>query len=145
MARPIILYGFAAAYRHGHLVSALQAIGNNHMAAGGIGGEAIDIGRLQMIQCVLAGADIHGVGIRQKGLAAQILDQIHHHPGIAGTQIGHVAQLAKVDLNGHILVLKIDFVHPRRQQQPCQLLGNGLPAGGTEGRKINLGCHGNSS
>ena len=69
-----VLHIFAAPHRHGHLVGALQAIGNDYVAAGGIGGEAIEIGRLQMVQGVFPGAHIHGIGIRQEGLAPQILD-----------------------------------------------------------------------
>ena len=94
-----------------------------------------------MVQGIFPGADIHGVGVGQEGLASQLLHQIHHHPGIAGTQMGHIAQFAKVDLDGHILVLEIDLIHAGRHDQPGQLLGQGLAGAGTEIGEINLGCH----
>ncbi len=132
---------FAAPHRHGNLVGALESVRDDYMAAGGIGRKAIDIGGFQVIQRIFPGTDIHGVGIGEEGFAAQILNEIHHHPGIARAQIGHVAQFTEMDLNGHIFVLEVDLIHPRRQQQPCQLLGNGLAAGRAEGSKIYLGCH----
>ena len=136
-----LVHIFAAPDGNGHIVGALQTVGNNHMAAGGVGGEAVEIGGFQVIQGVFPGADIHGVGIGQEGLAAQILYEIHHHPGIAGAQIGHIAQLTEVNLDGNILALEVDLIHPGGQQQPCQFLGQGFAAGGAEIGKINLGCH----
>ena len=95
-----------------------------------------------MVQGVFSGADVHGVGVRQEGLAAQVLDQVHDDPGIAGPQMGHIPQLAKVDLDGHKLVLEVDLVHAGGQAQPGQLLGQGLGRAGAEIGEIDFRCHG---
>ena len=55
--------------------------------------------------------------------------------------MGHVAQLAEVNLDGDELVLKIDLVDTGGEDQPGQLLGQGLGRAGAEISKINLGCH----
>ena len=137
-----VFHILAALDGDGHLVGALQAVTDDHMAAGGIGGEAVEVSGLDVIQGILPGADIHGVAVRQEGLAAQLLHKIHHHPGIAGAQMGHVAQLTKVNLDGNVLVLEIDLIHSGGHNQPGQLLGQRLGSAGAEIGEINLGCHG---
>ena len=59
--------------------------------------------------------------------------------------MGHIAQLAEVDLNGYELVLEVDLVDTGGQDQPGQLLRQGLHIAGAEISKVNLGCHGVSS
>ena len=83
-----------------------------------------------MVQGIFPGADVHGVGIGQEGLAAQVLDDVHDDPGIAGTQVSHIAQLAEVDLDGHEFALEIDLVNACGQDQPGQLLGQGFVISG---------------
>ena len=131
----------AAHHRHVYIVGALQAVGNEDMAAGGVGGKAVQVSSFQVIQGVFPGADVHGVGIGEERLAAQILYQIHDDPGVAGTQMGHVAQFAKVNLNGHKFVLEVDLIHAGAQAQPGQFLGQCLRCTGAEIGKINFGCH----
>ena len=94
-----------------------------------------------MIQRVFAGAYVHGVAVGEEGLAAQILDDIHQHPGVAGAQMRHVAQFAKVNFNGYVLVLEINPVNTGSENQPGQLLGKRLRRAGAEVGKVNLGCH----
>ena len=94
-----------------------------------------------MVQGVLPGADVHGIAVGEEGLAAQVLDDVHQHPGIAGAQMGHVAQLTEVDLDGYELILEVDLIDAGGENQPGQLLGQRLGRAGAEVGKINLGCH----
>ena len=91
-----------------------------------------------MIQGILPGAHVHGVGIGEEGLAPQFLDDVHQHPGVAGPQMGHVAQLTEVDLDGHELILEVDPVNSGGHNEPGQLLGQSLAVCGAEIRKIYL-------
>ena len=94
-----------------------------------------------MIQGISPGTNIQGVAVGQEGLAAQILDDIHEDTGIAGAQVGHIAQFAEVDLDSHEFILEIDLVDAGGQNQPCQLLGEGFGCSGAEVGEIYLGCH----
>ncbi len=98
-----------------------------------------------MVQSIFPRADVHGVGIGEEGLAAQILDEVHQHPGITGPQMGHVAQLAKVNFDGNEFVFEVNLVHAGAEHQPSQFLGQGLGSAGAEVGKIDFGCHGNTS
>ncbi len=64
------LHILAANHGNGYLVGALQTVGNEDVSAGGVGGKAVEIGSLDMVQRVLPGTDVEGVGIGQEGLAA---------------------------------------------------------------------------
>ena len=63
------------------------------------------------------------------------------NPGIAGAQMGHIAQFAEMDLDGYEFILKIDLIDAGGEDQPGQLLGQGLRSAGAEVGEINLGCH----
>ena len=134
---------FAAVDGHGHIVGALQTVGNQHMGAGGVGGEAVEIGGFQMIQSILPGADVQCVGIGEEGLAPQILDDVNEDTGVAAAQVSHVPQLAEVNFDGHKLVLKINLVDSGGEDQPGQLLGQGFGCTGAEVGKVYLRGHGN--
>ena len=99
-----------------------------------------------MIQSILSTPYIEGVAVGQEGLTTQLLYKIHHGPGVVGSQIGQISRFPKVELNGNVLVLKVDFVHACRQDQAAQLLLKILSHSSAESGKINL-CffHGSSS
>ncbi len=122
------------------LVCALQAVGDDHLAAGGEGGKAVFIGGVQMLQGVLPAAHIKGVGVGQKGLAPQLLHQVGHRLGVLGPEIGHVARLAHMQLDAGELFVEIDPFDARRDEQAAQFFGNIFSLAGKIG-KINLGCH----
>jgi len=98
---------FAAVYRNGDVVGALQTVCNNHGAAHGIGREAVQPGAVQMLQRVFAAARVHGVAVGEEGFAAQLLYHIHHGAGIVGAQKADVAVFAEVHLDGHKLSVQI--------------------------------------
>ena len=126
------------------LVGALQAVGNDHMAAGLQRGEAVHIGGVQMVKGVLAAAHIEGVAVGQEGLAAQLLHIVCHHPGIVGPQKGQISVLAKMDLDGGVLIGEVDGFKAGGLHQPVQLFQQVLLAGGLEGGKVYVRmCHWN--
>ena len=110
-----------AHHRHLHIVGALQAVGNEDLAARGIGAEAVEERRVQVIQGVLPGAHVEGVAVGEEGVAAQLLDIVGHVPGEVGAQEGQVAQLAEVDLDGHILPLEVNLIHARGLHELAEL------------------------
>ena len=137
-----LLYILAALYGDSHLVIALQTVGNNDMAAGGIGGKTVDVGRFHVIQRVFAAADIQGVAVRQEGLAALTFYQIRHGFGPVGAEIGHVARLAEIHFDGHILAVHVDVTETGSHHQPGQLLLQVFPpTGAAEICEINFRCH----
>ena len=137
-----LLYILAALYGDSHLVIALQTVGNNDMAAGGIGGKTVDVGRFHVIQRVFAAADIQGVAVRQEGLAALTFYQIRHGFGPVGAEIGHVARLAEMHFDGHIFAVHVDVAESGGHHQAGQLLGQVFtPTGAAEICEINFRCH----
>ena len=133
------LHVLAALHRDLHLVVALQAVGDQDVAAGGIGGEAVDVGGFDVVQGVLPAAHVQRVAVRQEGLAAVGLHQVRHGPGPVGPEIGQVARLAEVHLDGHILAVHVDVAEAGGLHQTGQLLGKILPpAGAAEVRKVNF-------
>ena len=105
-----------------HLIRALQAIGDDDVAARGERGEAVGIGGVHMLERMLAAADVERVAVGQEGTAAQFLDEVGHGLGIVRPQIGQIAELAEVHLDGDEFILKIDLVHAGLQQKLAQLL-----------------------
>ena len=125
-------------HRNLHVVGALDAVADDDVAARIVGVEAVLVGGLQMIEAVLAAADVQGVAVHEEGPPAQVADDIHQHPGIVGPQVGQIAGLAEVHLDGDVLVLEINFVDPRRQDQTRELLDLVLLERGVKIGKIYL-------
>ena len=71
---------------------------------------------------MLAAADVERVAVGQEGTAAELLDEVGHGLGIVWPQIGQIAELAEVHLDGDEFILKIDLVHAGLQQKLAQLL-----------------------
>ncbi|CDA62161.1 unknown [Clostridium sp. CAG:169] len=94
--------------RHQCFVGALQAVGNDDMAAGGKGIVAVFISAVQMVQCIFAASDIQGVAVGQERLAAQFFDQVHDDLCIVWAQIGKVARFAKMNFDSSVFVFKIN-------------------------------------
>ena len=136
-----LLHIFAAAHRHLHLVVALEAVGDDDLAAGGQGGEPVEHGGVHVVQGVFPPAYIQGVAVGQEGLAAPLLHEVCHGLGPVGPQKGQVAGLAEVQLDGRELVLKVDLAHTGGFHQTGQLLGQIFPIVGPQVGPINFRCH----
>ena len=123
----------------GNMVIAKQSVGNDHMAAGLQGAEAVFEGGGQMIQRIAAHAGIQGIAVSQEGTRTHILERVHHDLGIVGTQKGQVARLAKVNLDGGELAVQRHAGHSGRFNKMPQLLKNVSVWFCAEISKINLG------
>ena len=130
----------AAVYRHFNVVGALQAIADQYGTVDGQGRKAVLPGALEVLQSIFAAAGIERVAVGQKGLAAQLLHNIHNGAGIVGAQIADVAQLAKVYFDGDELAVQIEIGNAGSPDQLLQL-GRQAVAKGFRAkiRKINLG------
>ena len=97
-----------------------------------------------MIQRVAAAADVERVAVRQEGAAAMLADQIAQRAGIVVAQEGDVARLAKVHLDGHVLVLHIDGANASGFAQAAEFLQQVFVALAAEVGKVYLGGHGDT-
>ena len=98
----------AVGHRHDHIVRALQAVGDDIMAAGGHIVEAVDICVQQMVHGVFPGSGIERIAVREEGLSAQFLYQVRHGLHIVRPDIGEVPQFPEMQLDRHELSFKID-------------------------------------
>ena len=78
-------YIFSAFYRNVYLVSSLQTVCDQHMAACGKWRKAVGIGAVQMIQGVFTAAYIKRVAVSQERSAAQFLYYVCNCLGLVGT------------------------------------------------------------
>ena len=138
-AADLRVFDILAVDGHEHVVVALQAVGDDGLTAGDEGIVAVLIGQLQMIQRVLAPADVERGAVGHEGLAAQRANQIRHRPGVFRPQEGQIARLAEVQLDGRELVLEIDLLNARSAAQPHQLFADILVAHRAHGGEINPG------
>ena len=113
---------FAAADGHEVVVLALEPVGNDALRAGGHGRVAVAHRTVEMVERVGAAADIERVAVGEKRLAAERAHIVAHDARPVRAQIGHVARLAEVELDGDILVLEIDLLKAGRLHEPVQLL-----------------------
>ena len=97
--------------RDERLVGTLEAVGDDDLATRGIRGKAVLVGGVDVLERVFAAADIERVAVGEEGLAAQLLYDIRDGTGVVGAQKAQIAQLAKVNLNGDELVLKVDLLN----------------------------------
>ena len=112
----------AAADGHEVVILALEPVGNDALSARGHGRIAVKHGAVEMVERVGAAADIERVAVGEKRLAAELAHIVAHDARPVRAQIGHVARLAEVELDGDILVLEIDLLKAGRLHEPVQLL-----------------------
>lgn len=124
------------------LVRALEAVGDDDLAARGIRSEAVLVRAVDMLERVLAAAHVQRVAVGEKGHAAQLLDHICDGAGIIGTQEGEVAQLAKVDLDGDELVLEVDLLDARTTDETLELVELALAPMRAQAGVVHLGRNG---
>ena len=129
-----------------HIVRAPETVGDDDMATGGDGVEAVHLGVGQMIDGVLAGTGIEGIAVREEGDAAQLLDQIRHGAGVVRAEKGQIAQLAEGHLDGDKLAGKINVGDASGAAELLELGGEADADGGAEVGKVYFGWgHGDHS
>ena len=108
--------------RHGHLhvVRPLQAVGDEGVDPRDEGVVAVLVGRVEMVEGVLAPADVEGVAVGDEGLAAQFLDQVADRARVVRPQEGQVARLAEVQLHGHEAALEVEAAEAGLQHEFAQ-------------------------
>ena len=121
-----------------HIVRTLQAVANDDRTANGHRREAILPSAVEVLDGVLAAAGVQRIAVRQEGHAAQLADHVGHGLDVVGAQVGAVAQLPKVHLDGYELALKIDPLNARRAYQLLQLLAKADADAGPEIGEENL-------
>ena len=136
-----VLHILAARHGHLHLVAALQTVGNDDLAAGGHGVEAVEHGAVHVVQGVLTPAHVQGVAVGEERLTAPFLYKIRHGPRPIGAQERQVSRLAEVQLDGHELILKVDIAHTGGLHQAGQLLLEIFMHVGPQVGEVYLGCH----
>ena len=92
-----------------------------------------------MVERVLAPADVQGVAVGQERLAAALTDKIRDGFGPVRPEIGEVARLAEMDLDGGEFLVEINGSHARGFEQAGQLLLKVFGQRGAEVREIDLG------
>ena len=114
------------------LVGALDAVGDDDVRAGLQRREAVEVGGVHMIEGVLPAADVEGVAVGEEGFAAELADIVHHDLRILRAQVGKVAELAEVDLDGGVFVREIDVLKTGGLHEPVQFLRESLVRRGVE-------------
>ena len=96
-----------------------------------------------MLERVFAATDIERVAVGEKGLAAQLLDDIRDGAGVVGAQKAQIAQLAKVNLNGDELVLKVDLLNTGATDEALEFVELALASMRAQVGEVHLsGCCG---
>ena len=111
----------AAADGHEVVIVALEPVGNDALRARGHGRIAVKHGAVEMVERVGAAADIERVAVGEKRLAAERAHIVAHDARPVRAQIGHVARLTEVELDGDVLVLEIDLLKAGGLHEPAQL------------------------
>ena len=133
----------AALDRDERLVGALEAVGDDDLATRGIRGKAVLVGGVDVLERVFAATDIKRVAVGEEGLAAQLLHDIRDGAGVVGAQKAQVAQLAKVNLDGDELVLKVNLLDTGVTDEALELVELALASMRAQVRKVHLsGCCG---
>ena len=131
---------FAVGDRDFHFIRAAQTVADQNLAARGHGPEAIFLRTAQVLQRVFAAARIQGVAVGQERQTALLLAQVRHSLGVVRTQIGQIAQLAEMHLDGDELAVHVDVLDARRKAQAAQLVGQAGPDRTPEIGKVNSRC-----
>ena len=113
---------FAAVNGHTDLVRTLQTVADQNVTARRIRNKAVFIGRIDVVKCIFSSADIQRIAVGQKRFAAEFFDNGCNGFGIVRTEKSEVARFAEMQLDGGVLVFKIDLVNTRRMHEPLELL-----------------------
>ena len=134
-----LVHVLAALDRNERLVGALEAVGDDDLTARGVRGKAVLVGGVDVLERVFAAADIERVAVGEEGLTAQLLHDVRDGAGVVGAQKAQVAQLAKVNLDGNELVLKVDLLNTGAADEALELVELALASMRAQIRKVHLG------
>ena len=138
-----LVHVLAALDRDERLVGTLEAVGDDNLAARGIRGKAVLVGGVDVLERVFAATHIERVAVGEEGLAAQLLHDIRDGAGVVGAQKAQVAQLAKVNLDGDELVLKVDLLNTGATDEALELVELALASMRAQVGEVHLsGCCG---
>ena len=98
--------------------------------------EAILIGALDVVQSVFAAAHIERVAVGQERLSAQIFYHVHHSAGVVGAEIGQVARLSEMNLDGDVFVFQIHRGKTCFSEQAFQLHLQGVACSDAQVRAV---------
>ena len=134
-----LVHVLAALDRNERLVGALEAVSDNNLTARGIRGKTVLIGSVDVLERVFAATDVERVAVGEEGLAAQLLHDVRDGAGVVGAQKAQVAQLAKVNLDGDELVLKVDLLDAGAADEALELVELALAAVRAQVGEVHLG------
>lgn len=138
-----LVHVLAALDRDERLVGALEAIGDDDLTTRGIRGKTVLVGGIDVLERVFAAAHIERVAVGEEGLAAQLLHHVGDGAGVVGAQKAQVAQLAKVNLDGDELVLKVDLLNTGVTDETLELVELALASMRAQVGEVHLsGCCG---
>ena len=129
----------AALDRDERLVGALEAVGDDDLAARGIRGKTVLISGIDVLERVFAATHIERIAVGEEGLAAQLLHDICDGAGVVGAQKAQIAQLAKVNLDGDELVLKVDLLDTGVTDEALELVELALASMRAQVGEVHLG------
>jgi len=129
--------------RDERLVGTLEAVSDDDLATRGIRGKAVLVGGVDVLERIFAATHIERVAVGKEGLAAQLLHDVCDGAGVVGAQKAQVAQLAKVNLNGDELVLKVDLLNAGATDEALKLVKLALASMRAQVGEVHLsGCCG---
>ena len=117
-----LLHVLAVGQGHSHVVRAAQTVRNDHVATGGEWREAVFVRGSDVLERVLAAANVERVGVREERMAALLLHEVCEGLCPVRTQIREASRLAEVRLDRHKLVGQVDLSKPCRFKKPSELL-----------------------
>ena len=100
---------FTVLDRHFYFIGATQAVADDNLTACRNRVIAIEVGTVQVFQCVLTAARIQRIAVRQERAAAQFLDQIGNGLDILRAQRSQTAQFTEMHLDGNEFPFKINL------------------------------------
>ena len=92
-----------------------------------------------MLERIFAAADVERVAVGKEGLAAQLLHDVRDGAGVVGAQKAQIAQLAKVNLNGDELVLKVDLLNTGAANEALEFVELALASMRAQVGEVHLG------
>ena len=138
-----LVHVLATLDRDERFVGTLEAVGNDNLATRGIRGKTVLVGGIDVLERVFAATHIERIAVGEEGLAAQLLHDIRDGAGVVGAQKAQVAQLAKVNLDGDELVLKVDLLNTGATDEALELVELALTSMRAQVGEVHLsGCCG---